>query len=232
MICPDFSVNISRVRWDGWRAFHVNHGPFTQFDTGELVLRSQTWNPDDRRSFRDLGVTIVASEDETLPALILPDGTPIKRAWLYDGGAQVLLIDDSTRHVVRIGPWLKGENSLLPTRFAGRAIEAYFAGPGRPPIGTAVSVSPPYKLSKDEKDYLASLRAAAKMWWNFGDDPAITPELKRGLYWDKTAASTDLLLGKCFAELKDAAPRTLALLQKNGYQVHRVKTMYDYLLVA
>lgn len=229
MILPEFDTK--RQRWDQWRAFHIDHGPFTQFDTGELVLNSRMWGPDLRRAYRDLGVTIVSSEDEALPQLTLPDHTFIKRAWLYDSGQQTLLIDESTKRVVRIDSFLRSTDTVLPTRFAQRQIEAYFAGPGRPPVGNQIAVSPPYKLSKDEKDYLATLRAAAKMWWEFGDDPNIAT-FKHTIRWDKHQPLTSALLGKTFADLKDNSSLTLAQLNKNGYQTHRVKTMYDYLLVA
>lgn len=83
--------------WDRYKAFYADNGIFTEFETGELVIKRDP-KPDARKYYEKYGLKIVRSTDSGMPQLYL-DPTcrqPIKKAWLNHNGSVLMAID--TQH--------------------------------------------------------------------------------------------------------------------------------------
>lgn len=191
MKLPPF--NHSKMEWDGWRAFHVEHGhmygTFIQFDTGEFVVCRHHWRPEQRIVLKDLHIQITATGDKDCPRLYVPGQTKsIPKSHLDHKGMQVLLLDFDHKRAVSLEHTLDKDNapSSIPTRFLdnnSRDITAYYAGPKAIPLGTPIVRHFPQPLSRDQRNHLNELTEAAKVWLQMQPDPAGLLKKHRDQKW-------------------------------------------------
>lgn len=168
MKLPEF--NHAKAEWDKYRAFYIgldgsyrHNALFIQFDTGELICTRGAPEPDQRHVYKHLNLEIFGTQDDTSRVFKTPEGETIRPAWLDDRGHQILLLDHDTRQAVRLNYSYDIAMPPIPARFRGTA-HAYFMGPDCPPIGRPVQVNRPAKLTPEQKEHLADLRAACKAW--------------------------------------------------------------------
>lgn len=89
--------------WDRYRTFYNDVGCFTHFETGELMVRSAP-EPHQRRRYDEYNIQLVTTTEKECPPLYLrPESTePLTKAWLTQGGQQMLAIDYEQKIAVRI----------------------------------------------------------------------------------------------------------------------------------
>jgi len=178
--------NLSQAKWDDWRAFHRYPARnFVQFDTNELIVTTTKFDPDFRKFYSTLNVSIFSTADEKCPPLFEEPhivhldparrAKPIPKAWLTEGGGQTILVDHCTKQVVALGT-IKDH---IPVRLRGRA-RAYFAGPGEPPVGARIILRPPMVWSEADEQHFADTIAACQMWAGLNEYPKPTSQWDRG----------------------------------------------------
>jgi hypothetical protein len=233
-------TNPNTRRWDTYRTFHWTVSPnFIQFESGELIYTDARPDPDFRNTIDRLGVQIVSTTDPECPTLLLPDGEPIRKAWLTRGGMQYLAIDLDLMVAVQLQPTAWGRTAptdadrRAPAYLQGR-FSAYWAGPGRMPVGNPVSVSTPLKLDEDQQKHIDSVLAQCDAWCAMHDIErkswSRTVDLpgKASFQVRQHSASPRWLLGKTFADLKYS--ERVELRDFGLAPAFDVKT-YDYLRV-
>jgi hypothetical protein len=172
----------SKMRWDAWQAFHVDHlhGRFIQFDTGEFVVCSYSWRPDQRRTYGELGLQVVATDDKDCPQLYAPGvisvigAKPIPKTHLGHHGQQMLLLDLPNRRAVGLGGMLdKDAWPTIPERFTDcySRIVAYYSGPEAMPIGAPITQHHPHPLTPGERTHIRELIDACKVWLQMQPNP-------------------------------------------------------------
>lgn len=66
-----FEFNHSKKRWDHYQCFHNDHGPFVEFETGEVIL-TRSPAPDQRKHYDRYGIQLVSTADtRSCPQLYL-----------------------------------------------------------------------------------------------------------------------------------------------------------------
>lgn len=245
----------ARQQWDRYRAFHIElSGRYLQtcwatphivmFDTGELIIERGFTRPRWRHEYSELGITIVATNDKGCPRFTTPEGEPVAKAWLNVDGQQYLLIDHDTKHVVQL-EWTTNEYwfQQLPERWIDRhqskayaKVAAYFAGPGRPPVGRPIALRLPVRLlSKAEREHIDTITTTALAAIALSNHPAnqATIPANNGNYSYNRAmvqrqpTPQDLLAVSRWDELDE---ETLRGLKFKG--VARQKKEVPYLLLA
>lgn len=177
MRLPDF--NHAEMDWDSWRAFHITHhgyGKFVQFDTGEFVVSTSNWRPENRQVYKDLNIQIVATDDDDCPKLYIPGSDkPVPKSHLNYKGQQTLLLDFDHKRAVGIAGYLTKESTpLVPERFTNsnsRNVFVWYAGPSAVPVGSLVTRHYPRPLTPDERKHIAELADACKVWLHMQPDP-------------------------------------------------------------
>ena len=177
MKLPDF--NYADMQWDAWNAFHVEHHgyrKFTQFDTGELVVCSTNWRPENRLVYKELHIQIVATDDDDCPPLYVPgQDKPIPKSHLNHKGMQILLLDFDHKRAVGLGSYLTQDNApLVPERFTKaqfRSVAAWYAGADSIPVGTSITRHYPQPLTMTERKHINELADAAKVWLQMQPNP-------------------------------------------------------------
>jgi hypothetical protein len=220
------------ARWDEFKAFHVRHrarDAIVQFDTGELIITSGYFKPHQRRAYQTFGLTILAGHDTPqLPDMVTPTGEPVRRSWLAT--PQTLLIDESTRRVVRLLRY--GQLKGIPVRLRGHA-RGYFAGPGEPPLGGSVSVKRPIRLTPEQRRHLADVHAACTMWAAFQSEQEQRGILAAAniqpwpLVWQRPV-ETARIINQTFADILPAM--RLRVAAKGLKTTYTIET-HDYLLL-
>ena len=239
MILPDFDRN--NCSWDAFKRPHNLHGTsyyttFVQFDTGELICTKNAFNPDQRRFFKQLNVSIVGTGDPHCPKFVTPDGRAISKTVLARFKMQTLLVDHDTRRVValnsharnvRTGAYNTGDMVIKPADWQAHVpvslrleAYAYFPGPGEPPQGDRVKLTWPNALTDDEKAHKDAMIRASKAW------VAMTATKRKhhakGLLWSTHGALP-------FDQLGDEQRMQLAF---SGWEMGVDVERCDYLLVA
>ena len=173
---PDFDHKTKQ--WDRFKEFYNDltpSGHFVLFEGGEFIITQGYFNPYQRRQYIDLNFTLYQTGDESWRSwlkpmhLTTPDGDEVKRSWLRGMGSQTMLIDNDTRHVVRLDGWANphNRNPAMPVRFRDKAA-MYCAGKNEPPVGRGpVKVTQPDPLNKDERKHVADVTAVCKAWYTF-----------------------------------------------------------------
>ena len=172
----------SKMEWDGWRAFHVDHyyNKFVQFDTGEFVVNSRRWSPDERQIYKELHLQVVATDDDKCPPLFTPGmatvvgAKPIPKSHLNHNGQQILLLDFNHKRAVSIDRTLSREDMpLIPERFTGHysRVVAYYAGSKAVPVGSPITRHRPQQLTPDERTHIKELVDASKVWLQMQPNP-------------------------------------------------------------
>lgn len=231
--------------WDYYQAFHTFCGfgedefkragvsPLVLFDTGELIVTAAQPNPNERGNYHSVGVSLTHTKERRL---WLPDGSPVVRAWLDDGGMQYLLHDWESKRAVRLdGPRRtaaykdyygreKAGSPLtpgIPMRFQYEC-RAYIPGPGLPPIShEKIKVSIPTQKAGytcDELEHIQMIVATGQAAMKLTDHEAVRTSATG-------FADPDILL-KC-KTWQDVPPAMLpGLLKGAGARV----MLFDYLL--
>lgn len=149
--------------WDRHRRFYKTLGPFVIMDNGVIRLDTTKPTPAYRCEYPtlDLALDFTSTTTRTFK---LPDGTPVKKAWLNAGGRQYLLIDHDSGIAVRTArdwlneDWHKGQAGL-PSYL--QQAGAYKLGTGHPAVGGApIEVSMPDRvLAKKALGWMKELRS-------------------------------------------------------------------------
>ena len=239
MILPDFDRNT--CSWDAFkRPYNLHctgyHTTFVQFDTGELICIKNTFNPDQRRFFKQLNVSIVGTGDPHCPKFVTPDGRAISKTTLARFKMQTLLVDHDTRRVValrrqarneRIGVYSTGGTVFKPADWQPHVpvslrleAYAYFPGPGEPPQGDRITLTWPKALTDDEKAHKDAMIRASKAWVEM-TATKIKPYMK-ALLWSTHGALP-------FDQIGDEQRMQLA---SRGWEMGYDVESCDYLLVA
>jgi hypothetical protein len=158
-----FEFNHHQKSWDRYHAFHATNGPFTEFETGELMV-TYTPKPGARRTYAKYGIQLVTTADKNCPQLYLDKACtqPVPPAWVTQGGQQHLAVDLEQKVATALRTeW--GKNKKL--QYLGKHVEgacALWTGPNRLPVPLAqITVSTPDRSCKRElKDKLDAARAA------------------------------------------------------------------------
>lgn len=188
-------------RWDKFKRFHwgINYGycasqqyqkeNFTLFDTGEVICHVQNPDPNQRRHYPSVGVTIISTKDDKLPQLLTPEGEKIPKTW-FGSTQQALLIDHDTKHVVSLAPWKAPEiderpdwvrHIMQPARhLQGSKLEngIYYAGEGAIPMGGPIHIYRPWRKT-DRKAHIQGLIDAQKMHASLTD--AVIRQVWKGM---------------------------------------------------
>lgn len=171
-----------QMRWDQFKAFHWGVGMggvnshaygwhselfnrFVVFDTDEVIwIGAPHPGPNFRGFYSALQIYLLSTRDRDLPQLFHPEtGERICRSWLNKDSSQALVIDPETKTATRLRPFYYRKDTDeplndIPTRLRTRAL-AYFAGPGRAPVGGEVRYSPPWKreLTPEQRKHVAEI---------------------------------------------------------------------------
>jgi hypothetical protein len=245
----DVTFPRDKADWDAYRAFHTFCGgggndfmhkqstwggeasPLTLFDTGEVICTETTPGPDKRGDYHSIGVTLTTTSDVPL---WMPDGNPVVRAWLDDGGMQYLLVDHATKRAVRLnGAYRRAPRTNyfnpgspitpgIPHRFQYNC-RAYIPGPGMPPIAhEKLKVKIPLAkagYTQDELEHIHMIVATGQAAMKLTDHEAVQRKASEG-------ANPDVLLKcKTWQDVPDALLPGLA-----QFGVGRVERLFDYLL--
>lgn len=181
-------------KWDDWHAFHHKEGPFTQFDTGEVICTRSSFDRDEyaRRLYKDLNVEIRYTADDKMPTLYLPTGEKVAKSWLDDKGSQTILIDWNHGIAIRLGgtgntPQYTPKDhwqANIPERFRGKCC-AYWPGERSRPLGSVgIKVTRPHKLTEAERAHLAGIQNYARAKWAMEHDGEDVPLPPRGELMD------------------------------------------------
>jgi hypothetical protein len=224
-------------QWDLYKQFHANSGPFTEFENGSLIVHSEP-NPDRRRMYDRYGIQLVTTSDKECPQLYShPDAeTPLKKAWITQGGQQMLAIDHTNKHVVRLREgWRNAHNMMhLPANIATFA-RAYWAKPEEKPLPlNHITVSIPDKviknsLSKKLEDVTAVITAMYRMQTDAQKRFYYQSEPMQALHaWDHMTVEeivTDLTSNE------NAAGRIMHNIATHGFTYPRAEQRCDYLFI-
>jgi hypothetical protein len=127
----------------------------------------------------------------------MPDGEPVRRAWLTHKGMQILLIDDSTGVAVRIDGLLTMDRRV-PFHPRSSAT-AYFTGEGQEPLGMPIRVYKPCKTLPEERAHANGVIAACKAWAKLMDYPdLLTGHINR---WERKPVKYEVVCDNEFAKL-------------------------------
>jgi len=146
-----------RKSWDRYRAFHTTNGPFTEFETGEVIV---DWTPRlERRGHYDrYGIQLVATSDDDCPMLYTSpecgNGDHVPKAWLNHRGQQPLAIDWEQGVAVSLDVLGRDrENRTRLTGFHTKGAHALWTGPHRLPVPFGK-----IKVNQPDPDVKAALR--------------------------------------------------------------------------
>jgi hypothetical protein len=228
--------NRNCAQHDLFDAPYIDRRGFVRFASGEVIFTNP--KPTDRRTDKDLGIQIVATGDDDCPDLYVEPtgGKPIPKARLNQGGMQWLAIDHECGVAVRLAPGgyrygrvgakyqLRDVDHFAPHYLTGR-FTAYWAGPARRPIGDPITVSEPYRATKEQKQHLADLKDQANAWAAMTDLPQYAYVGNQGVPNQHPA---HYYFDKQFTDLSDLMKKSL---HYYGWSNFRVKTEHPYLYV-
>lgn len=149
-----FEFNYAQQQWDRYKEFHTGgsghrDNPFIEFANGQLII---THSPDIyvRKMYERYGIQLVSTTDHNVPKLYLnkDDEKPMPKAWVQQGGQQLLAVDWERGVAVAIGhggyrhdeysDWKK----IVPDNL--RSAYVYWTGDKRLPVAaTNITVSAP-----------------------------------------------------------------------------------------
>lgn len=222
----------TQQQWDRFRAFHnvLHNGRFILFQTGELMTTRADWRPNTRRIYEDIGIAITNPTDNQFK-FALPDGTPVPKAWLAQGGQDTYFADMRTNRAVALA-WtrdkkrLTGEVEALPKHMQ-TAVAWMTSDKSEPHSNVKVEVSMPVKLSAEEKDWRNELKRICNVYVKMNTK-------MDGYYaYDYHSLPKDVVTAKTpteyFTAMDDRARLNLV---KNGYAPSRETHLYDYILAT
>jgi hypothetical protein len=225
-----FEFDHARKQWDRHRSFHADKGPFTEFETGEVMV-TRLVAPHQRRLYDRYGIELVTTADPQCPPLYYDKACTqqVKRAWLNQSGQQHMAIDHEQRVAVRLwGNWRRDKEKVSYLGSHVYSAMALWTGPERLPVplGQFVVSTPDRKVKADLRKKLAAVRAAAVavarikgLGAFFGDDKlACDPS-----WADRTAEDLS-----AYVLSQDVWVRIAAF---NGFSYPRAETRHDFLYV-
>jgi hypothetical protein len=155
----------SRRRWDQYGQFYNNLSGhrFILFESGELMINHGTLDPDARRVYDAFNLELFSTIDAYKFKLTTPDGEPVPKAWLNQGGAQQLVrdLDTGKVHYLNGGRGrLQDDKYPVPKHASHSSI--YWAGAGREPvIRRSISLAKPdAEFKETHKEWMSQVRAA------------------------------------------------------------------------
>lgn len=169
------------IQWDQFDAFHrtlcVANSTCTVFDTGEVLWKGVRPDPEDRTAYPPLGLSLWGTTDTGLGwAFALPDGTPVKQAWLSPTGIQTLLIDHTAQRAVNTrlaGIRMSAPELQIPSRFRDMSWSVYWPGAERLPVGAiGIAVALPVPMPDELQQHVTTLGQACRAW--VAMDPSVT----------------------------------------------------------
>jgi hypothetical protein len=226
-----FEFNHTNKHWDSYRCFYSNHGPFVEFETGEVIL-TRSPEPDQRKHYDRYGLQLVSTSDTRwCPQLYLDKECTeeVKTAWVTQGGQQILAVDHEQRVAIKVnGRWGIKTDKL---QYLGKHLQyaaAVWTGHSRLPIALAeITVSMPDRsVKKDLAAKLDEVRTAVTA-------AARIQGLHPAWHSDKLTAQPDWI-EKTVEELcayvcaDEASMRTVAT---NGFAFPRAETKHEYLYI-
>ena len=238
-----YEVPKSDISWDRYKAFHaiVGHGNFVQFETGELAVRNWSIKPNHRHHYPDLDVSLTSPSDNTF-RFTLADGTPCPIAWLTThAGSPHMLVDHKTSRAVAVNKGQSHHDSKFADGLPYHLTHArawMLSDTAVPNSAETITISRPYKMSKERKATLAELGKICNVF------DKVSPTERSKMDWEhrhrkldlntlvgSVAGSLDELLDKSvneiFANMKPAVRSQLAM---NGYMTIRENTEVDYVI--
>ena len=173
MQLPDFEH--SMAWWDKFRAFHrcfgmrntwTIDGPIVHFDTGEAMVTRSKWDPDDRKTYNDLRIQVLGTNDDTLRKFFLVEDLerPVPKSWVTREGTQTLWLDlDHEMAVALDAPMTADTMERVPLRLRPHA-KVYYTGEDQPPIGGPIIVSRPKTHPKGLLEHVKGIESACTVW--------------------------------------------------------------------
>jgi len=230
---PNFYADLNLVRWDTWKAFHLVVGGygFTRFDTGELVCtRTYNHDPDQRRFYPELNLIVWGTNDDwprqlSGYKLFTPDGRPVTKGSLNDGGQQVLIIDPDKEVAISVCERGFQNTTLgLPARFRDSRAMAYWPGELCEPVGCEIRIRTYIKANDPLVERAKDIKAQCDMWFEMEKSAG---SLERRVY---TEIYRPTPVGNMldFVDMLDIQRVAVA---KAGYVIEPTDTMYSKLKV-
>lgn len=226
-----FEFSSTARHWDAYKCFHVNNGPFVEFETGELILRDFP-NPNQRREYDKYGIRLVSTTDARwCPQLYLDKACTeeVKSAWVTQGRRQIIAVDHEQRVAVKVNErWGVKTEALQYLGKHLRSAAAVWTGPNRLPIPLAkITVSKPDSTVRKElasklDEVRTAVTAAARIkslspvW---GDD-----KLTAKAEWADMSVE-DIYANVC------ANDYTMRCVATNGFAYPRAETQHDFLYI-
>lgn len=239
MLYHEFNRN--RAKWDRYSAPHIEvRGGFVHFASGELIYTDGDPNPDDRHLYRNFGIQIVSTADDKCPNLYLTEGAKksLPKAWLNQSGQQHLAVDLEQGVAVRLARSIYSRYAGSPSgdvrlrdidhhvpHYLTGCFVAYWAGPGRLPVGDPITVSEPYRPTREERQHLQDLKNQATAWAAMKDLPEYAYLGNQNIPAQQPAHT---YFDTAFSELTEPMRKSL---HYYGWSTFRVETKYPYLYV-
>jgi hypothetical protein len=227
----NIEFNHTNKHWDSYQCFYNNHGPFVEFETGEVILTRYP-EPSQRKHYERYGIQLVSTADTRwCPQLYLDKACTqeVKTAWVTQGGQQIIAVDHEQRVAIAVsGAWgIKKDKLQYLGKHLNRAA-AVWTGHSRLPIPMAeITVSTPDRSVKKEladkiEDVRAVVTAAARIQglspaWNC-DKVTAEPN-----WIDKTVDEICAYL--C------ADKNLMRIVATNGFAYPRAETKHEYLYI-
>ena len=233
MILPPFDVK--EMLFDRFHRFHVwpeGYNTFVQFSTGELIAIHRRWDPDARRTYKNLGIQIVATTDDYCPLFYTAptDTKHIPKSYLDICGAQTLLIDETHGVVVSVERCNDPDIDQLDPAYLYKVPEdlrrdaiVYYPGEKSLPLGWPTYVRVPCKYTKEQMEQAEDLRLACVAWLAMQGNLTFT-----GVHWNRPWLVHALLT---FGNIEAMDPLARSRLARWGYEKGFTTTTHEYLYV-
>jgi hypothetical protein len=227
----NFEFNHTNKHWDSYQCFYNNHGPFVEFETGEVIL-TRSPEPHQRKHYDRYGLQLVSTSDTRwCPQLYFDKECTeeVKTVWVTQGGQQLLAVDREQRVAIKVnGRWGIKTDKL---QYLGKHLQsaaAVWTGHSRLPIALAeITVSMPDRsVKKDLAAKLDEVRTAVTA-------AARIQGLHPAWHSDKLTAQPDWI-EKTVEELCAyvcADQTSMRAVATNGFAYPRAETKHEYLYI-
>lgn len=225
-----FEFNHQRKMWDTHRAFHSTQGPFTEFETGELMVHYLP-RPDGRQVYQKYGIQLVGTSDRDCPKLYLDKACTqeVLTAWVTQRGQQLIAVDEEQKVAVALRTGWSNKKELmqfLPSHVHNA--RALWTGPNRLPVPLAqITVSQPDPtVKKGIKDKVDTVRTAVTAAARIKGLPTIwgNDKLTAKPEWEDMEVE-DIVAHVCSDDL------WMRMVATNGFTYPRADTKHDFLYI-
>jgi len=151
----------SRRGWDRYNAFYSQDSwGFVSFETGEVIYTRSKLDPEERKFYPDVNVTLTATGDDYGITYLHPEtGKKIPKAQLLYSGIQYLLVDHDTNRAVKLDRQVN--NNAFPKHLQN-ATALVLTDKGKL-YGSPVNVNAPSVPTQEMLDWRMSVLALAKI---------------------------------------------------------------------